>query len=64
LITRLDQIFPMSSTAAELGRALRAAAECYAGLLADWADRTGRPRPASALEPGVFRALALLPPAQ
>lgn len=60
LITRLDRLFPSSGHRSELGRALRAAAGEYARLLSDWADRTGRPRPASALEPGVFRALERL----
>ncbi len=62
LITDLDQVYPASTDVAELGRALRAAAERYAELLTAWSARTGRPRPASGLEPGVFRAMDRLIP--
>lgn len=60
LIARLDQCYPVSLDSAELGRAIRAAAEWYAELLTAWAARTGRPRPASGLERGVFNALTRL----
>lgn len=57
LINDLERLFPARGDRTELGRALRTAAEEYARLLTAWADRTGRPRPESGLEPGVFRAL-------
>jgi hypothetical protein len=57
LTARLDQVYPASGDAAELRRAIRTTADWYAELLTAWSDRTGRPRPTSALERGVFNAL-------
>jgi hypothetical protein len=60
ILSRLDRLYPSSTSAPELARALKDTAFVYAELLTEWADRTGSPRPSSELEPGTLTMLARL----
>jgi hypothetical protein len=57
ILSRLDQLYPSSTAAPELARALKDTGASYAELLTEWAARTGSQRPSSELESATLTML-------